>query len=546
LHWLQIALSVCPKGKWDWRGKIRCLMGKAYVKLCLRSRNSSSQVVSLDPTGSQNKRQSIENSFAASAEEEFANAISLYKKNSDILKQIKCRNRIIELHLSRLFYSITVEGKSLHSACSCSSSSSEKDKEAGAAGGGGGGGGEMILKSIENLCRTNLQQVGDTSTPLELIRTLLNCSEISWLQENHPLASSSWTEARNLLTITYLQHISSDSKLRQQPQSQPQNSTASAPAPGIGIGLGQHPSYVISDPVNPLGDIPVLAVPFSVGMLTKLFDILTRMIRIGFFIDPSPLNHNGVTLIGTWLRLNNFIKDNVKPLFSENQVLQKSLESYNRIFNSSSPKSTSSPRLPESETNGSPGRQLVEEIPSLAHRPRLLSSPPTPLPPQQLRPHLTRATLSSVTRRSKTSSRSSNSLNESIGFILKVLSPLSHTHSLWSQDQGDVPGIIRQLSLRTSQDEDEAGEAKKKPHQILRSGSDVAVSDAIDGVVLEVVSATSNILLPFEIIRKAMSVEAHCDSSSREGHSTNTPQQQLTLSLTLSSSLVLSYRLSQD
>jgi hypothetical protein len=34
---------------------------------------------------------------------------------------------------------------------------------------------------------------------------------------------------------------------------------------------------------------------------------------------------------------------------------------------------------------------------------------------------------------------------------------------------------------------------------------------------MEVVSATSNILLPFEIIRKAMSVEAHCDSTSRDG-----------------------------
>jgi hypothetical protein len=93
---------------------------------------------------------------------------------------------------------------------------------------------------------------------------------------------------------------------------------------------------------------------------------------------------------------------------------------------------------------------------------------------------------------------------------LTLLLPFS---SNLSQDQGgDIPGIIRQLSARASHDEAE------QPHrQILRSCSDVAVSDAIDGVVMEVVSATSNILLPFEIIRKAMSVEAHCDSSSREG-----------------------------
>jgi hypothetical protein len=383
LHWLQIALSVCPKGKWDWRGKIRCLMGKSFAKLCLRCRNSSHQI-SFNPHGTQSKLQVIENSFASSAEEEFVNAINLYKKNSDILKQIKCRNRIIELHLSRLFYSITVEGNTLQASCS--------DK------------GEMILKSIENLCRSNLQQVGDTATPLELIRTLLNCSEISWLQGNHSLASNSWTEARNLLTITYLQHIASENKQQRQP-----HSTTNI----------QHPSYVISDPVNPLGDIPVLAVPYSIGMLTKLYDILTRMIRIGFFIDPSPLNHHGATLIGTWLRLNNFIKENVKPLFSENHILQRSLSSYNRVFNSASPPS-SSPRIPENNINFSTEQRLVEEITSPPLRTRYSSSPTTPLPPHQLRPHLTRPTISSISRRSKTSSRSSSSLNESIGFILKV------------------------------------------------------------------------------------------------------------------------------
>jgi hypothetical protein len=413
LHWLQIALSVCPKGKWDWRGKIRCLMGKAYAKLCLRSRSGQAGAGTGGATGgggggdmgsspTKQHQATIENSFASSAEEEFANAITLYKKNSDILKQIKCRNRIIELHLSRLFYSITVEGKTLHTSCA--------DK------------GEVILKSIENLCRSNLQQVGDTSTPLELIRTLLNCSEISWLQGNHPLASNSWTEARNLLTITYLQHISSDSKQQRQQQQQQQQQPHISPATATGI---QHPSYVISDPVNPLVDIPVLAVPFSIGMLSKLYDILTRMIRIGFFIDPSPLNHNGATLLGTWLRLNNFIKENVKPLFSENQILQRSLASYNKIFNSSSPSpspsSASPPRVLENEIDFSTEQQqrLVEEIPSPSRRSGdgLLA---TSLPPQQLRPHLTRPTISSVSRRSKSSSKSSNSLNESIGFILKV------------------------------------------------------------------------------------------------------------------------------
>lgn len=35
--------------------------------------------------------------------------------------------------------------------------------------------------------------------------------------------------------------------------------------------------------------------------------------------------------------------------------------------------------------------------------------------------------------------------------------------------------------------------------------------------MLEVVTATSNVILPFEMVRKAMSVEAHCDHASREG-----------------------------
>jgi hypothetical protein len=387
IHWLQIALAVCPKGKWDWRGKIRCLMGKSFVKLCYRCRNSSHHL-SLDIIGSQNRRQAIENSFAASAEEEFVNAITLYKKNSDILKQIKCRNRILELHLSRLFYAMTVEGKTLQAACD--------DK------------GEGLLKSLENLCRTNLQQVGDTSTPLEMIRTLLNCTEISWFQGNHPLSSSSWTEARNLFTITYLQHITSETKQRQT------GSTTTTPNPAIPTGI-QHPSYVVTDANSPLVDIPVLAVPFSIGMLTKLFDILTRMIRIGFFIDPSPLNRNGSTLIGVWLRLNNLVKEHVRPLFCESQILHRSLVSYARVFNPSSP-SVISPRLKEDTLNAIP--RLVEEI----SRPSDAFFDPkiTPLPTHQLRAHLSRPTMASLNRRSKSSSKSSNSLNESIGYILKV------------------------------------------------------------------------------------------------------------------------------
>lgn len=51
----------------------------------------------------------------------------------------------------------------------------------------------------------------------------------------------------------------------------------------------------------------------------------------------------------------------------------------------------------------------------------------------------------------------------------------------------------------------------------MRSYSDVAIAEDIDGVVMEVVSATSNILLPFEMVRKALALESHCDNSSKEG-----------------------------
>jgi hypothetical protein len=78
----------------------------------------------------------------------------------------------------------------------------------------------------------------------------------------------------------------------------------------------------------------------------------------------------------------------------------------------------------------------------------------------------------------------------------------------------DIPGIIRQLSRRNSQSADETD---TPPRQIMRTGSDVAIADDIDSVVMEVVSATSNILLPFEMVRKAMLLESHCDSSSKEG-----------------------------
>jgi hypothetical protein len=267
-----------------------------------------------------------------------------------------------------------------------------------------------LLKSLE----TNLQQVGDTSTPLELIRTLLNCSEISWFQDNHPLSASSWTEARHLFTITYLQHITSEPKQKQ---------TGAGGGTPIPTPSGvQHPSYLVSDPNSPLVDtsIPVLAVPFSIGMLTKLFDILTRMIRIGFFIDPSPLNRNGSTLIGAWLRLNNLVKENVRPLFAESQILHRSLVSCAQVFNPSSPSTLS----PDTRI-----RRLVEEFsrPPGAHfDPKII-----PLPSHQLRAHLSRPTMATLSRRSKSSSRSSNSLNENIGYILQVLrSPLRHSFFL--------------------------------------------------------------------------------------------------------------------
>jgi hypothetical protein len=56
----------------------------------------------------------------------------------------------------------------------------------------------------------------------------------------------------------------------------------------------------------------------------------------------------------------------------------------------------------------------------------------------------------------------------------------------------------------------------------MRTHSDVAIASDIDSVVMEVVSATSNVLLPFEMVRKAMLLEAHCDNSSKEGLMTNT------------------------
>lgn len=51
----------------------------------------------------------------------------------------------------------------------------------------------------------------------------------------------------------------------------------------------------------------------------------------------------------------------------------------------------------------------------------------------------------------------------------------------------------------------------------MRSYSDVAVAEEIDGLVMEVVGATSNILLPFEMMRKAMMLESHIDHLSKEG-----------------------------
>jgi hypothetical protein len=73
---------------------------------------------------------------------------------------------------------------------------------------------------------------------------------------------------------------------------------------------------------------------------------------------------------------------------------------------------------------------------------------------------------------------------------------------------------MRQLSRHKSRDDILP---ERKNRQIMRSYSDVAVAEDIDGLVMEVVGATSNILLPFEMMRKAMALESHLDNASKEG-----------------------------
>ena len=310
LYWVQIAQAICPKGKHDRRGHIRFLNGKAYAKLCMRCR-ASEDWKSIDHEA---YRFLVEREqfFAARAEEEFRAAWTLYKTHTDdIVKQTKAMSRIVELHVSRLFQEVAVE-KSVPLASALE------------------GKAEMLLRSMDGLSRMTLQLAGDTAAPLVLVRGLINCSELALLQGNTQLAFSAWCEAKSLLVLSYLQ---SDAPIA---MAQPPQGSDTKKSPGrssFATG-GVNLSYDIVDAANPLSHIPLSPIPFHPSLLVRIYDLLTRIVRIAFVMEPCPLLNDGCALLAAWTRLNHVVEVAVTPLFSSQNVLEKSLECYSRIFDS--------------------------------------------------------------------------------------------------------------------------------------------------------------------------------------------------------------------
>ena len=319
--WLQIAISICPQGKFDRQGRIRYLTGRAYMMLCLRC-HMGGGAVPLELV-------EMEAHYASKAEEEFRAASALYKITGDIVKETKTLSRITELHVSRIFSEVAVEQSApLHAALH--------------------GKADSTLRSLESLSRLAMQLAGDTSAPLELLRTLVNTAELSWLLGNVQLSFSAWYEAKTFLTITYLQCLSMETPpppniphIRQM-SSNPQKvkktfsfgSLSSFNTNGVNTPTMPlfSPADFIPDPLNPLSDAPLAVVKFAPGMLLRIYALLTRLVRLAFVIEPSPLSHYGGSLLTSWTRLNNVVNATGCPLFADIHCsLKKSLSSFKNI-----------------------------------------------------------------------------------------------------------------------------------------------------------------------------------------------------------------------
>ena len=319
--WLQIAFAMCPRGKFDRHGRIRYLTGRAYMLLCLRCHMGGGAV---PPELAAQEAQ-----YAMKAEEEFRAASSSYKLIGDIVKETKTLSRITELQLSRVFTEVAVEQTAtLHEALH--------------------GNAEGILRSLESMSRLAMQLAGDTSAPLELIRTLVNTSELSWLLGNVQLSFSAWYEAKTLLTITFLQCLSVEtppppnvnlqrqasschsSKIKKTFSFNSINSLNTSTAGPSNVSFT--PGDFIPDPLNPLADAPLPVVKFAPGMLLRIYALLSRLVRLAFVIDPCPLSHYGGNLLTSWIRLNNVVSTMGTPLFDDiHMSLKKTVSSFHDI-----------------------------------------------------------------------------------------------------------------------------------------------------------------------------------------------------------------------
>jgi len=251
LRFLRIANSVCSKGKFGVLARIHYLQGRSYQLLCVRCHQDSSNVSAAEA--------SKEYEFATNAETAYRESYRLYRSTDDVVHQVKCLFRIVQLHLSRFFTEIAFQNIPLESCLD--------------------GTGREVVESIEGIATTSLELSGDTASPILLLQCLVNAAELHWVCGRGSHASSAWREAQSLLTFTYLQRSSSQYKLAQ-PLS----------------------SSTLPSNKKPLAFPPLPPVEHPPGLLLRIQEILTRIIRLAFVLKPNPLPQFSHLLV-SWIRL---------------------------------------------------------------------------------------------------------------------------------------------------------------------------------------------------------------------------------------------------
>eukprot|EP01041_Mallomonas_annulata_P004745 gene4745-9423_t len=492
LRWLNIALACSFEGTLLNKGKIHYLLGKSYTILCLNCRcRFDGHVMSHDKIQK-------ETDLASLAEEHFRISYTYFRVIDNIPYQIKTLNKLVHLHISRIFNEVVVGGK-------CSLFQSLQGK------------GDSVIITMERFARLALEMAGDIASPFLLLQALLQLSEIALITNQLDLCFNTWQEARIILIKIYFQPLSN---------------------------LFQKSSSSLIDKMKLNDEINVciekLKHCHSIGLLLHLQNILSRILRIGFLLQQQHQDqqHHTHTNVINLLELS-FIWNNL-----ERVILQiKSFDSRENTNTSTSTTSTSRTPLdtrtsdnessnvkPAFSYNNSNIRRILSQLIQVGNKKPNTSTSNSPKRFPERRASTSSSMLRSLSVSKQltrainppTTRRKTRSINKK-----RMLSIFSK-----SQVQTELFGLIeftldRSTNTNSNINIDSNNNNKQNISVLTLDTVDIAISNASSSSTyvdeLKSVSAQRliqdmvSLIIPFEVVRRALSMEFKCHPSVLKG-----------------------------